>query len=785
LYNNEGGVGMKKFNIVLVVSVILISLAFYGQGLAEEDENFSDNIIYTSADENFLDNLNYTSEAESYYFYYKSQNNNGYRENIEFKKFDGVYTLSEIKADEGNNITINYTYDLKKGNFGIAILDPDYEVIKVLTSQSEERFSFDAVKSGMFKIRCLGKNASGSAEINVEIINDDKNSDKTKDDIFQVPEELSFEKLAGHWIDNEYLDNKDNIKMIEEEVKVSDDISVIFNAAFMDRNTTLLLSTIKDSNNKWDYENNYIKINNLRGIDDTKYSGLANGGYLRRNQLGKLYFGRPCEDAKELDILIKTKHHGTKKFSLPIDKVNIIESNFEKDLNIKINKGEKFLKLSKIEYSPLSSILFMESDMDREKVWDIFQNSNNNSGIYMNNANLGKAALDTKIKIYPERYKTSDNKQYYYSLFNDNSLQSYKCEELLFKYNGCEFPINTKEDKITYKEEKIKEDDFQKKFTLNTNKNKLFTLDNSCGSVKIVKGEGKNIEIEADITILNKDKEYAKEISNSIIKINHKELKVISEVFNNFGNKNDSNKPYDKEKVTGIQVDYFIKIPEGININIKNSYGDLYIKDINGKASINNYSGDTELQGISGELEVKSFYGDIEINKVGGKVDIDSYSGDAAIYNIEKDLKLKNQYGDIQVDLVKGSANINSYNGNVVVKNIQGKLSVDNKYGDITAEEVKKDIDIKGYNGGIKIENSDVLGGNVCIENQYGDVSFSVPKEQKGYFRINTDYGEIESKFDLDIKKDGSEECVNQKIGQNDRNITIYNENGSVKLTAN
>lgn len=204
----------------------------------------------------------------------------------------------------------------------------------------------------------------------------------------------------------------------------------------------------------------------------------------------------------------------------------------------------------------------------------------------------------------PVLYKTCEGKNYFYFLLVNSQLKIHECNKLLFKYNDCQFPIDIDNDfynknnhsdsskiNINYKHETcIKSNkegndtnhiflergyydyksEFKKKFTLNTNKNNVLTLENNSGSVEISKGEGKNIQVETYITILNNDKEYAESISDSIIEV--KDLKIISNIFDDLCGYNNF---YKKKKIVGITVDYSIKIPKGVSVNIDNRYGDV------------------------------------------------------------------------------------------------------------------------------------------------------------------------------------------------------------------
>ncbi|WBW96248.1 DUF4097 family beta strand repeat-containing protein [Oceanirhabdus sp. W0125-5] len=368
-------------------------------------------------------------------------------------------------------------------------------------------------------------------------------------------------------------------------------------------------------------------------------------------------------------------------------------------------------------------------------------------------------------------------------LFDEHSeFEGLKCD---FVYgNGCRYKSK-----------------FKKEFTLNTAENKLLTLNNPFGSIKIIKGVGKNIEVEAYITIINNDKEYAEKISDSIIEIKENELKIKSyEYRNSSWDLKHFHNFYDHKKMVSIKVDYLIKVPKQISVNIENKYGNIDISDLNGNINIGNSFGDIDLKNIdgylklknthgnvtlnniSGDLYIKNSYGYVNIDRTSGKVEVDNCMGKICVKNVDKDVKLKNQYDSIQAFSIKGNVDIKGYNCTVEIEGVEGNVEVDNEHGNITVREVKKGLTIEGYIGNVDVKNGCVFKEDIYIENKYGDVTLDIPKEQGGDFDIKCEYGDIKNDFELNVYKNEIKKSIHKKIGESDIDISINNYNGSVEL---
>lgn len=125
------------------------------------------------------------------------------------------------------------------------------------------------------------------------------------------------------------------------------------------------------------------------------------------------------------------------------------------------------------------------------------------------------------------------------------------------------------------------ESSFKKNFVIEVSKKDSLLIANHYGALDIVKSPDNKIHIEANITIRNNDENYAKTISDDLIDIIHDnpiELVTKTNLYNNYNN----------GKINSISVNYYIKVPETITVNINNSYGNVNVSDTLKNVKINN-----------------------------------------------------------------------------------------------------------------------------------------------------------------------------------------------------
>lgn len=102
------------------------------------------------------------------------------------------------------------------------------------------------------------------------------------------------------------------------------------------------------------------------------------------------------------------------------------------------------------------------------------------------------------------------------------------------------------------------ESKFKKNITVNAKGKDKLILNNAYGNTKVIKGKADNIEIEADIIIRNNDEKHASEIVDSLIEVKDENpISIKSKI-----------DMYKNNDIQDISINYLIKVPENMNIDI-------------------------------------------------------------------------------------------------------------------------------------------------------------------------------------------------------------------------
>lgn len=352
------------------------------------------------------------------------------------------------------------------------------------------------------------------------------------------------------------------------------------------------------------------------------------------------------------------------------------------------------------------------------------------------------------------------------------------------------------------------ESKFTKNYTVDASSSDLI-IDNAMGNVNVTKGEGEKIEVEAIITIKNNDVEYATKIADFLVGIvNEKNIRISS----------DSKKYSNKGKIGSIKIDYSVKVPDTVNVEVANKFGDVVLADIALSGKVNSGNGKVTVETLGGDLIVDSSFGDVDVRDIKGETELYLKNGDVIAYNCEKNIKLENSFGDIEINGIKGIATITNTNGETKGNKVNGDINVISKFGDVILSDISGSVDVDeangkvdvlnvgkdvkvrntfgdtkiinankiitldASNGEIIVETDKVIEQDVNIENKFGDIILKLQPTQNGYFDAHTKLGSIENEFGLEVTEEVTKDWMKGTLVNDEIKFNLKSENGGIKL---
>jgi hypothetical protein len=191
----------------------------------------------------------------------------------------------------------------------------------------------------------------------------------------------------------------------------------------------------------------------------------------------------------------------------------------------------------------------------------------------------------------------------------------------------------------------------------------------------------------------------------------------------------------------GFEINYTVNMPKGNPLKLKNSFGDVYLANLDGKADLNVSYGSLKAENLThAENFVKVAFGSGNVEYLkGGTLDVD-YSkvniermGNLTVNSgfskltVEKagNVDLKARYGDVQIgtiDNLTGSAGFSGVDVNQVNEKVNMKVEYCNDFDVNSVARNFKEINVDGSFSKISVTFDPATSFNFDVNVQYGDL---------------------------------------------------------------
>jgi len=196
--------------------------------------------------------------------------------------------------------------------------------------------------------------------------------------------------------------------------------------------------------------------------------------------------------------------------------------------------------------------------------------------------------------------------------------------------------------------------------TFQVGANSLLSISNKYGDVHINTWDKNEVELTVTITAKKRSERAAQDYLDKVeidITESSNHIEIETEISGNINNGNG-------EKLT---IDYMVNMPKSNDLELKHSYGSLFLDDLIGDVNLKMSYGNMTIQELMGNSVVRLSYGNGEIAKL--------KSGDLSI-----------GYSNLSVDEL-GNVDLSSQYSNVDLDKTMD-IKVSNKYGSLEIEEV-------------------------------------------------------------------------------------------------
>ena len=186
-----------------------------------------------------------------------------------------------------------------------------------------------------------------------------------------------------------------------------------------------------------------------------------------------------------------------------------------------------------------------------------------------------------------------------------------------------------------------------------------------------------------------------------------------------------------------------LKVPYSMDIDIRNSSGDIYIEEIVAdKMKLVTTSGDVELKNIETQLNTSATSGDLEIDYLKGTISAGSTSGDQKFSHIRASVSTRATSGDFLFSDVLGDLSTKTTSGDLQFENIDGRISNVSTSGNLTIDKAQTILNLTTTSGDISGDGIELIGDSK-FKSTSGDISMNFNNIDDKSFDLKASSGDL------------------------------------------
>ena len=241
----------------------------------------------------------------------------------------------------------------------------------------------------------------------------------------------------------------------------------------------------------------------------------------------------------------------------------------------------------------------------------------------------------------------------------------------------------------------------------------LLQVNNDYGDIRVEAGSREEIEIRLTKEVVADDQEQARQVADRI-QISQRREGDLLEVT--------TNRESGRAGQQRLSTDLFLRVPARLAAVLKSRHGDIRVSGLENTLSVENASGDVDIDAQQGALTVVNEYGHIQVRRSRGE------------------MKLENRRGRILLDDGVGNATVSNLYDLATVRRLEGDVTIKNRFGSVRVSDVSGSVTIDAPGSSVSVKGTRQA---VHVQNSQKTVSIS---ESQGPVELETSYSRVELK---------------------------------------
>ncbi|MDX9928861.1 MAG: hypothetical protein RBS37_03315 [Bacteroidales bacterium] len=306
---------------------------------------------------------------------------------------------------------------------------------------------------------------------------------------------------------------------------------------------------------------------------------------------------------------------------------------------------------------------------------------------------------------------------------------------------------------------------------------------NKYGTIEVTRGSGDSVRVRAEVIASSSNSQRLRKLLNGV-SVNMTGTDYSIRIATGFT----SNPGFlleDFKSLTGklitfenrLQVNYYISVPENINLKIDNRYGDVYLDDVPGRLFLSLSNGSLQAGNIDDADEIYLSFVNGSIGSIKSGTLNTSYS--EVTLGGAQSLSLICRSSRLEIESL-GTVKIDSRRDKIFIGTVDN-ISIESYFSVISVESVSDEIDLKSLYGSFTVPLLYRNFSSVSVDSQFTDIYMGLQKGVTAGIDVRSSGAMISLPESEKIRT----EILNSEKNESVMSGTIGDNNSASRLRAN
>jgi DUF4097 and DUF4098 domain-containing protein YvlB len=213
-----------------------------------------------------------------------------------------------------------------------------------------------------------------------------------------------------------------------------------------------------------------------------------------------------------------------------------------------------------------------------------------------------------------------------------------------------------------------------------------------------------------------------------------------------------------------VSIDYTIVLPADSEIHATTGSGDVEVTGVKGPVNLTSGSGGISATNIAGDVHAMSGSGDIELSNVHGKVQAVAGSGDMTLSSVQ------------------GASRLHTGSGDFEIENPGDTVEITTGSGDINIKGASADIRVRGSSSDVTVDGNPGNSNYWDFRTSSGDVVLQVPPTANFRLYARSSSGDIDAAIPIVMEGTAGKHELRARIGDGKARVEVETSSGSISL---